>query len=422
MNRHTYVSFSLVLALTSSVRAEDWPEFRGPTGQGIVREGSAPLEWGPNKNLVWKQTIPGKGWSSPVVVAGRVYLTSAVPGKENTASEVALAALCLDAGSGKVLWETKVFQQPADAPRIHSKNSHASPTPLVYDGRVYVHFGHMGTACLDTTGKVLWKNNDLRYAPVHGNGGSPILVEDRLIFSCDGSTDPLIVALHKDTGRVLWKTPRSVNAAKKFSFQTPLLITVAGKKQIISGGSDAVYAYDPVDGKEIWKVRYTGYSLIPRPVYGHGLLYVCTGYDSPTLLAIRPDGKGDVTETHVAWKVARNVPHTASVVLAGDELYMVSDRGAVSCLEAKTGSVIWSERLVGSNFSASPLFIDGKIYLQSEDGVGTVLKAGRTFEQLARNPLEERSLASVAVVKGALFVRTEKHLYRFEGRTSAQLP
>ncbi len=302
-------------------------------------------------------------------------------------------------------------------PRPHAKNSHASPTPLVYDGRVYVHFGHSGTACLDTEGKILWKNDSLRYSPVHGNGGSPILVDDRLIFSCDGSSNPFIVALNKDTGKLVWKTPRSVTASKKFSFHTPLLITVAGKKQVISTGSEAVCAYDPASGKEIWKVRHSGYSVIPRPVYGHGLVYICTGYNTPSLLAIKPDGKGDVTATHVAWTVKRNVPHTASLLLQGDELYMVSDSGTVSCLDAKTGEVVWSERFAGSNYSASPLLIDGKIYLQSEAGVGTVLKAGRKFEQLARNPLKERSLASFAVVDGALFIRTEEHLYRFEAQS-----
>ncbi len=418
MIRHTLTSLLLLFAPASACWAEDWPEFRGPTGQGLVREGKAPLEWGPRKNAVWTQTIPGKGWSSPVVVAGKVYLTTAAPGSAAADNQgpLKLEALCLDAGSGKILWEKVVFLQPAGSPRIHTKNSHASPTPLVYDGRVYVHFGHMGTACLDTEGKILWKNSDLHYAPVHGNGGSPILVEDLLIFSCDGSNNPFVVALNKETGRVVWKTPRSVNAAKKFSFHTPLLITVDGKEQVISAGSEAVCAYDPADGKEIWKVRTNGYSVIPRPVFGNGLLYVCTGYDSPTLLAIKPDGKGDVTDSHVVWKATRNVPNTASVLLSGDELYMVSDRGAVSCLDAKTGSVVWSERLPGSNFSASPLLIDGKIYLQSEEGVGTVLKAGRTFEQLARNPLNERALASFAAAEGALFVRTEKHLYRFESR------
>jgi outer membrane protein assembly factor BamB len=416
MNRPTFAILTILLAQPAGIRAEDWPEFRGPTGQGIVRQGGAPLEWGPSKNVVWKQTIPGKGWSSPVVVAGRVYLTAAVPSKAAPEGELALEALCLDSASGKVLWEKEVFHQPATAPRIHTKNSHASPTPLVYDGRVYVHFGHGGTACLDTEGKVLWMNTELRYAPVHGNGGSPILVEDRLIFSCDGSSNPFVVALNKDTGRVIWKTLRSVNAVKKFSFHTPLLITVNDQKQVISAGSEAVCAYDPANGKEIWKVRTSGYSVIPRPVYGHGLVYICTGYDSPTLLAIRPDGKGDVTETHVAWKVTRNVPHTASLLLGAEELFMVSDRGNVSCLEAKTGKVIWTDRLAGQNFSASPVLVDGKIYLQSEDGVGTVLQAGRAFEQLARNPLDERALASFAVVNGALFVRTEKHLYRFEAR------
>jgi outer membrane protein assembly factor BamB len=409
---------------TSHARAEDWPEFRGPTGQGHVRQGRLPLEWGPQKNIVWKQAIPGLGWSSPVVVAGRVYLTTSVAAqpkdeqpntKPPASNELSLRALCLDAATGKILWEKEVVREPPTAPRIHTKNSHASPTPLVHDGNLYVHFGHMGTACLDLVGNIVWTNTSLTYSPVHGNGGTPIMVDDLLVFSCDGGDKAFLVALDRATGKVRWQTDRRSESSRKFSFSTPLLISVKDRRQIISPFSDAVCAYDPATGKEIWRVRYDGYSVIPRPVYVHGLVFICTGYNTPSLLAIRPDGSGDVTATHVAWTAKRGVPHTASLLLVGEELYMVSDGGMASCLDARTGKVYWQERL-GGNFSASPVDADGKVYFQSEDGVGTVIEAGREFKKLARNALGEKTLASYAVVDAALFLRTEKNLYRFEAR------
>lgn len=400
---------ALVCCLVPLVRAEDWPEFRGPTGQGLVLKGTLPTTWSQDRNVVWKRPIPGMGWSSPIVAGGRVYLTTAVPQNNGDQS---LRALCLDAAAGRVLWDKEVFSQNGkQAPRIHGKNSHASPTPLVRDGKLFVHFGHQGTACLDLEGKIIWRNTTLSYAPVHGNGGSPIVVDDLLVFSCDGGDQRFVVALNAADGQVRWKTPRLVAAAKKFSFSTPLLIEVAGRKQIISPGSNVVCAYDPADGKEIWRVRYNGYSVIPRPVYGHGLLFIGTGYDRPSLLAIRADGRGDVTATHVVWKMTKAAPHTPSPLLVGEELYTISDGGVASCLNARTGKVYWRERLGGS-YSASPLFADGKVYFQSEQGTGVVLQAGKQFKLLAKNPLGERSLASAAAADGALFLRTEKHLYR----------
>ncbi len=368
----------LVPCLCAAIRADDWPEFRGPTGQGLVPKGDLPLSWGKDKNVAWKQTIPGRGWSSPVVVGGRVYLTTSVPARDG--SDQLLEAICLNADKGEVLWEKEVFRQDGKkSPRIHAKNSHASPTPIVRGDRLFVHFGHQGTACLDLQGKVLWRNTSLRYAPVHGNGGSPILVGDALVFSCDGGDKRFVAALNVADGKVLWKTERTGEAAKKFSFSTPLLIEVKGHKQIISPGSNVVCAYDPADGREIWRVRYDGYSVIPRPVYGHGLLFISTGYDRPSLLAIRADGNGDVTDTHVVWRTNKAVPHAPSPLLVGDELYLVSDNGQASCRDARTGRIYWQER-IGGSYSASPLFAGGKLYFQSEQGSGVVLQAGKEFK------------------------------------------
>ncbi len=402
------------LLLAGVSRGEAWPEFRGPTGQGIVPGGSLPAEWSKTKNVVWKQPIPGVGWSSPIVQEGRIYLTTSVPVKGS--NDQSLQALCLDAKRGKVLWTSEVFRQDgATAPPIQGKNSHASPTPVTDGRRLYVHFGHQGTACLDLAGKILWRNTSLKYVPVHGNGGSPVLMEDALAFSCDGGDKAFVVALERATGKVLWKTDRKVDTVRKFSFSTPLVITVKGRQQLISPGSDAVCAYQPRTGREIWRVRYDGYSVVPRPVYGHGLVFICTGYNTPSLLAIRPDGEGDVTKTHVAWTARRGVPLTPSLLLYGNELYMVSDSGVASCLDAKTGRAHWHER-IGGNHSASPLLADGKIYFQSEEGTSLVIKAGKQFVQLAKNSLDERTLASYAAADGALFIRTEKDLYRIQAR------
>jgi outer membrane protein assembly factor BamB len=419
MNFLTLFTTALFFAPAPSPKVTDWPEFRGPDGQGHVTEGKPPLEWGSDKNLVWKRAIPGLGWSSPVVVNGRIYLTTADPlakGTDEKANDgYSLLTLCVNAATGEIVWSKEIFREPADAPKPYPKNSHASPTPLVYDGKIYVHFGHMGTACLDLDGKVLWRAEN-KYKPVHGNGGTPILVDNHLIFSCDGGDQAYIVALDSKTGKEVWKTNRDTRVDRKFSFSTPLLITVDGKKQVISPFSNAVCAYDPATGKEIWRVGYDGYSVIPRPVFGNGLVYIVTGYNSPSLLAIRPDGKGDVTTTHVAWKTSKNVPHTPSLLLDGEDLFMVSDSGVFSCLKAKTGEVVWSERHAGNQYSASPILVDGKIYLTSEQGVGTVLEAGPQYKLLARSPLKERTFASFAVVGKALFIRTESNLYRFEVR------
>jgi len=401
-----------LLSQTASFAGQDWPEFRGPTGQGHTTASRLPLEWSAGQNIAWKQPLPGRGWSSPVLAGGRLYLTAAVDGSDE--SKMSLSALCLDEATGKILWNVEVFL-PESKTRIHNKNSHASPTPLVADGRVYIHFGHQGTACLDLDGKVIWRNTTLGYSPVHGNGGSPILVGKALVFSCDGGSDPFIVALDKASAKVLWKTKRETTAKKTFSFSTPLLIEVKGQQQIISPGSGAVCAFDPKSGKELWRARYgEGYSVIPRPVLGHGMIFIGTGYDQPTVMAIRVDGAGDVTDSHVAWTMKRGAPNTPSLLLVGEEVYMVSDGGIASCVDAKTGKVHWQER-IGGNYSASPIHANGRIYFQNEEGTGVVLKAGKEFQKLATNVIGERTLASYAVTDGAFFIRTEQHLYKVTG-------
>ncbi|MEO5958347.1 MAG: PQQ-binding-like beta-propeller repeat protein, partial [Opitutaceae bacterium] len=337
----------------SSSHAEPWPEFRGPTGQGISMAMELPVEWSTTKNVAWKQAVPGGGWSSPIVGRGQIFLTTAVAGQGGRSS---LRVLAFEAASGRIAWNVEVFA-PAEiaAQPIHGKNTEASPTPIVDGERIYVHFGHHGTACLDRAGKIVWRNNRLGYESVHGNGGSPILVGDKLIFHGDGAESPFVVALDKNTGEIVWKIPRPVVSRRTFSFSTPLLIAVDGGSQLISPASGAVFALNPDNGREIWRVRYgQGYSVVPRPVFGHGLVFVGTGFDRAELLAVRPDGAGDVTDTHIVWRTTRGAPLTPSLLLLGEELYAVNDAGIATCWDARTGKVHWQERLDG-NYSASPV-------------------------------------------------------------------
>jgi outer membrane protein assembly factor BamB len=417
----TAVLMVLLFSFCGSARAADaWPQFRGPDGQGHAPAADLPLQWSDTRNVTWKVATPG-GWSSPVYAGGRLYLTAAVPvgGRDN----FALSAICLDAADGSKLWATEVFSQAGGtAPGIHNKNSHASPTPVLDGDRLFVHFGHQGAACLGLDGKVIWRRT-ISYAPVHGNGGSPAVVGDKLIFSCDGASDPFVIALHKANGETAWQTPRSAGARKKFSFSTPLAIDVDGRTQVVLPGSDAVCAYDPATGRELWRAAYDGYSVIPRPVFGHGLLFVSSGFDRPTLYAIRADGRGDVTRSHVAWSMSRGAPHTPSPLLVGDELYVLSDRGILTCADAKTGQVHWQEQVRGA-YSASPLYVaaapgsggeTGRIYCQSETGETTVVAADKAgLRVLGESKLPEKTLASFAVGGDALFIRTEGHLYRVE--------
>lgn len=390
-----------------AVRAEDWPQFRGPAGQGHSAEVGLPTEWSESHNVVWKSPVPGFGWSSPVVADGRVWLTTAIED-----GGVSLRALAFDVDTGDVVVNREIFRVDEMAAR-NPKNSHASPTPIIHGDSVFVHFGADGTGALSTNGDILWKTR-LPYLSQHGNGGSSALYGDLLFVNCDGSDVAFIAALDRRTGEVRWKTPRRRPAAQAYS--TPLVIQAAGKDQIISVGAFRVAAYDPESGDEIWWVSFgDGFSNVPRPVYGHGLVYIATGFQVPALFAIRPDGRGDVTRTHVAWTLRRGAPHTPSPLLVGEELYVISDLGVATCLDAKTGETYWQRRL-GGNHAASPVFVDGRIYFQSEEGTTTVIAPGTTFRELATSELDSATLASMAVSDGSIFIRSRSHLYRIGTR------
>jgi outer membrane protein assembly factor BamB len=384
-----------------SAIAADWPQFRGPGGQGHSDEVDLPVVWSDSENVAWRTAIPGRGWSSPVIAGGRIWLTTA------TEEDRSLRALRLNAADGCLEREVEVFRLEA-APRVHPKNTPASPTAILDGDRVYVHFGKLGTACLSIEGEVLWRKNDLEFEHGHGPGGSPVLYRDLLIFNCDGTDRQFVAALEKDTGEVRWLSPR----AGAMAYSTPLLIEVDGEPQLVSPCGERVIAYDPGEGREIWSYRYPGgYSVVVRPVFGQGLVFVSSGYDTAVLHAIRPEGGGDVTETHRAWKLERGAPLNPSPVLIGSDLYVLSDGGALSCVDAGSGEVRWRQRLPG-DYSASPVAAAGRIYLLNEEGLATVLEPGDSYRELAVNLVEGRTLASLAIADGAIYLRTDSHLIR----------
>lgn len=401
----------------------DWPQFRGPDGQGHGTAEKLPSKWNDLQNVTWRTRIPGSGWSSPVIQGDQIWLTTSLN------DGAILKLISVNKNSGKIEHDLSLFEIAAPG-KIHAKNGHASPTPVLNGNRVYVHFGAHGTACLDTTGKVLWKTQ-LNYYQHHGPAASPILAGKRLIIPCDGFDKPFyagtprqdlpefqfVAALNADTGAIEWKTGRKA----QHSYATPLLIEVHGVQQIVSPGADRAIAYDPETGAEIWSVRYSGYSLITRPVFGKGLVFLCTGYNNPTVIAVKPDGTGDVTDTHVAWTYKLNAPNTPSPILVDEALYFVNDAGIVTCLEAETGKPIWKRRL-GGNFSASPIYADGKLYFLSEDGTTHVLTPGKQYKRLSMNKVNGMTYASPAVSGEALFLRSDHFLYRIEEKKIAKKP
>lgn len=385
-------------------QADDWPEFRGAGGQGHSLARGLPIIWSETQNIAWKVPIPGLGWSSPVIGGKKIWLTTAV--REGRL----LRALCLDRDTGQLLRDVEVF--PDNAPgRLHGTNSYASPTPVLDGDRVYVHFGPHGTACLASDGKILWKTC-LAYAPGYGPSSTPVLYEDLLIVPCQGVDGCYTAALDKQTGAIRWKQPHQ----GRNSDSTPLIVRTPAGDQLVCSLAERVVAYDPRTGKELWSASQgNNYAQVPRPVYGHGLVFVAGGYFEPRVQAIRPDGHGDVSQTHVAWSHRQAVPQNPSPLLAGGELYLVNDKGVASCLDARTGTLHWRERL-GESFYASPIVADGRIYFPAEDGVTTVIEAGTRFKKLATNKLDGRMMASPAVAGKAIYLRTDRHLYRIESR------
>ncbi len=390
-----------LLFLSILLLAQDWPEFRGRTGQGHSDERGLPLTWSETKNVRWKTAIPGRGWSSAAIQGDRIWLTTA------TEEGKSLRAVSIDRNTGAILQNVEIFRLKSVG-NLNGKNSQASPTPILEGDRVYLHFGAHGTACITQSGEIVWKTRLDYDNGQHGPGGSPVIYDNLLIVSCDGQDVQYVAALDKQTGKVRWKKFREGYQA----YTTPLVVRLPEGDQVISPGALRAVAYEPRTGKEIWQVRYgEGFSNVPRPVFGAGLVFICTGFHQPSLLAVRLDGRGDVTKSHIAWTLKRGVSLTPSPLIVGDELYMVSDNGIASCLDVKSGAPHWQVRL-GGNHSASPIYADERIYFLSEEGESVVIAPGKEFKALARNQLDGQTLASMAVSNGSIFVRSQTHLYR----------
>jgi outer membrane protein assembly factor BamB len=421
MKMKTFSLLACFVALHGAVCAgEGWPMFRGPQGNGSVADSRLPLLWSETNNVCWKIAIPHVGWSTPVVQGDQVWVTSATEKGQD------FFAFCVEVKTGKVLFEKHVFHSETPEPLGNAVNCYASPSPAIEQGRVYIHFGTYGTACIDTTtGEVLWKREDLKCRHYRGPGSSVVLYRDLLILTFDGVDVQYLVALDKRTGKTVWKSDRTIewkdldesgkpkrDGDFRKGFATPLVIDVGGKAQLISPASSAIIAYEPGTGQELWRVRNTAYTPVVAPVFDGEKVFAVTGHGAVEMLAIRPEGTNDVTDSHVAWRIAgKDVPLTPSPVVLDGLLYMLSDNGIMTCLDAGSGNAVWRENIGGACL-ASPILSGGRIYVFTGAGKTTVIRAGRTFEKLAENQLASGFMASPAVAGDSLILRTKKHLYR----------
>jgi len=428
---------SVILLSCSFSQAAEWKQFRGPDGQGHANAKNLPATWSETEHVQWKTAIPGRGWSSPVFSGNTIWLTTAVEqplvGEElekaraaklasnplakqmSLVGSVSLRAVSVDARTGKLLTDVELLTSQ-DPPAIHSLNSYASPTPILDGNLLLCHFGELGTACLDTyTGKTLWKAT-LPSAHGVGAGSSPVIYGNLMIVPCDGTDQQYVVALNKLTGERVWKTkrPELTGVVGDFhkAYSSPLIVSANRRDQVVIPGAQWVAAYEPETGREIWRVRHgEGFSNVPAPVMAGDLVCICTGFMQPQLIAIRTDGEGDVTKSHIAWKIPKQVPTMPSPIVVGNEIYYVTDQGVLSCANASNGEVIWSKRISG-NYSASPMLADGKLYFSSRDGKTTVIRPGREYDEIAVNTLDGQHMASPAIFDESLLLRTNTHLYR----------
>lgn len=438
----TALCSAIVLVYLSTASGADWPQFRGPGGQGHAVGHAAPLRWSETENIVWKTPLPGRGWSSPVVRENEIWLTTSIATEAdeaevarrskahaashlplNVPASVSLRAVCVDRVTGSVKHDLELFEIEWPEP-IHARNTHASPTPVLEPGRLYCNFGTWGTACIDTrTATVLWR---AEYPIEHyvGPASSPVVYKNLVILTCDGADQQFVVALDKATGEEVWRQERppikATNPDLRKSFCTPLVIQAGGRDQLVNPSTQWIVSYDPTTGGEIWRAEHgDGFSLVPRPVEGGGLVYFCTGFGSRgELVAVRTDGHGDVTPSHIQWRKTGQVPMIASPVLVDGMIFTISDGGVAMCRNASTGERVWQQR-VGGNFAASPVVSDGRIYFCSREGRTTVISAGDTYRVLAENELDGAIGASPAVLDGEIILRTDKAIYRIADQGSS---
>ena len=424
--------FLISLASTAFCADAHWNQFRGPGGYGIAHNAQLPLEFSDTKNVQWRTPIHDLGWSSPVVWKNQVWVTTA----REDGSE--LFAVCVNLETGKIIHDIKVFDVAKPQNEWSNLNTHATPTPIIEEGRIYVHFGSYGTACLDTkTGKKLWERRDLNCDHRVRAASCPIIDGGLLFLTYDGVDQQFVAALEKETGETRWLTKRSYKSGRvppknkpndnRKSYATPTIIEHDGKKQLISPAAEATYSYDPETGKELWFIRHGsgfGYNVTCRPIFRHGLVFTNSGI-SKKLFAIDPSGSGDVTDTHIRWTTRRGVSNIPAPLVVGDNLYMISDSGGmVSCFEAKTGNQIFSERLGGlQNHWISPVCADGKIYFFSKDGVSSVIEASSEFKILSKNESDTVFVSMPAIADDSMLIRSNTHLYRIaKGYEMAPLP
>ena len=382
--------------------AKYWSRWRGPSGQGLVAGTGYPDKWSATENVLWKKPLPGRGNSSPIVWGDRILLTTAYDGGRR------LSLLAFRRSDGSLLWESFAPEGPSQS--AHPKNGHASATPVTDGERVYVSFGPRGLLAFDLDGKLIWRQNLGQMDAYHGTAGSPLLYKDRIILYQDQYSDSFIAAFDARTGRQLWRTRRDASVG----WGTPIAVRVGDHDEIIVNSQQRVHAYDPDTGRELWRCSGSLYEVIPTPVVGYGMVFCSSGRAGPTL-AIRPGGRGDVTNTHVAWSSPRGSPFVPSPILYGEHLYLVNDMASiVTCLDAKTGRLVWQGRLGMARregFSASPVAVDGKVVFTNDDGETFVLRAGPTFQLLHVNQIGEPTLASPALVDGRWYIRTARSLY-----------
>lgn len=421
---HDRLSNIIALLLTffcvaPSAADETWWQFRGPRGDGYVQSKNLVHEWSESKNIAWKTPIHDRGWSSPVITGDHIWLTTAKrDGKQ-------LFAIAVNKLTGEVIHDLHLFdiEKPQ---KITEENTYATPTPVAYKDRIIVHFGTYGTKCLDAnTGETKWTRQDLTcdHEVNAGPASSPTIVDGKFIVHVDGRDVQYIIAIDPETGKDVWKTKRSrdfsdVPVNQRKAFCMPFAFSSNSGDQLVSPGGRAIYSYD-FDGRELWRVEHRGFSVAPRPVYGAGMVFSMIDRDNPELWAIRVDGKGDVTDSHVVWKEFRSMPQRCSPLLIEGLLYLVNREGIATCLEAETGKTVWRERLSG-RFSASPIFANNRIYYFNEDAETYLIEPGRKFTLIKSNKLHpQKVLASPAVDDDCLIVRTESYLYRIEqGKTN----
>lgn len=427
MRTRLFVPLVLIAASLSLSAADTWPGFRGPTADGHATGKNVPTVWNEKDNIRWKTEIHGKGWSSPVVFGDQVWVTTTdeilsekrPPMKggapANPVKEARYFAVCVDRASGKVLHDVKLRAEENPA-YCHPFNSYASPTPFIEEGRLYAHFGSHGTFCVDTsTGKLLWERLDLKCDHFRGPASSPVVYGDLLYLIFDGFDLQYVAALDKKTGETVWKTDRQIkysnsNGDFKKAYATPALFTINGKSQLVCPSAECTIAYDPKSGEELWRFTHGGMNGSLRPVMANGLLYLTSGHTGK-LFALKPEAlQGAVPKSAVAWEYGKDVATRPSILVANGLLFMVSDKGIASCVDAKTGKLQWSERLDGE-FSASPVLAGGNVYFCGQVGKTYVVKAEREYSLVAENRLDDGFMSSPAIVGNELFLRTRTHLY-----------